>query len=166
MYSKITIKGYPVHPALVAFPITFYTVAFFGFFIIEFFNANAFLYKVAVYSNYAGVITALIAAVPGFLDWFLGIPKQTAAKQRGFLHMTLNITSLLLFAINAGFVWGTQEDPPISVGTSVILTGLGFIFTGIAGFHGWNLVAQHKVGVQLTIEQERKEHEEELRRSA
>ncbi len=71
MYSKIKIAGHPIHPAFVAFPIVFYTVAFVGFLTFEFFNGNAFLYKVSLYSNYAGIVSALVAAVPGFLDWLL-----------------------------------------------------------------------------------------------
>lgn len=31
----------------------------------------------------AGVVTAVAAAIPGFIDWTLGIPARTAAKVDG-----------------------------------------------------------------------------------
>lgn len=164
MYSKIKLFGHPIHPMIVAFPITSYTVAFAGFLAFQL-SGNAYWYKTALYSNYAGVFTALLAAVPGFLDWYLGIPKVTAAKQRGLLHAGLNEGALLLFAINALAFRGTANTASLSW-TPVLLTGVGLLLTLAAGYHGFALTATHKVGVDLTPEQERLEHQRELRRAA
>lgn len=47
----------------------------------------------------AGVAGALLAAVPGFIDW-LSIPRGTRAKALGLSHMILNLCVVALFAIS------------------------------------------------------------------
>jgi uncharacterized membrane protein len=161
MYSKIKLFGHPVHPMFVGFPITLYTAAFVCFIVYQA-NGDPFWFKVAYYSNIGGVLTALLAAVPGFLDWFLGIPKGVAAKKRGLIHAALNVTALTAFAINIFVLRGTVGNPPATIGTSILLTGIGFMLTMAAGYHGFALIGTHKVGVDLTPEQERLEAVHEM----
>ena len=54
---------------------------------------------IAYWTITAGVISGLVAAVPGFVDW-LYIPKRTRARAVGVYHMLLNVTVLVLFAIS------------------------------------------------------------------
>ena len=154
MYSKVKIGGHPIHPMLVAFPIAFYTTTLLAFVIYQYFNPDIFWYKLAYFCNFAGVFTALFAAVPGFMDWAVGIPKSSAAKKRGFLHMLLNVGALTLFAINAFLIYGTWDRPLTDVTTAWVLSLMGVGLTMVAGFHGWALIAVHKVGVTLTPQQE------------
>jgi uncharacterized membrane protein len=165
MYSKVKLFGHPVHPMFVSFPIAFYTATFVGF-VGYAINENPFWYKVAYYANWAGVLTALLAAVPGALDWWLGIPKDTAAKQRGLVHAAFNVAALVLFAFNAFMLRGTADFPASSVNVTILLTGLGFFLTMAAGYHGFALITKHKVGVDLSPEQERIEATKERRRAA
>lgn len=165
MYSKIKIFGHPVHPMLVSFPITFYTAAFVCFVIYQT-NGNPFWHNVALLSNIAGVVTALLAAVPGLLEWWLGIPKDTAAKKRGALHGALNVVALLFFAANWFALRGTLDNPPADNFWPVVLTAIGLGVTMVAGWHGYALIGTHKVGVDLSPQQEMLETREEIRKSA
>ncbi len=54
---------------------------------------------IAYWTITAGIISGLVAAVPGFVDW-LYIPKGTRARAVGIYHMLLNVTVLVLFAIS------------------------------------------------------------------
>jgi uncharacterized membrane protein len=155
MYSKAKIMGHPIHPMLVAFPIVFYTVSLICFVAFQYFGNNPFWYQVAYVSNFAGIATALLAAIPGFIDWAFGIPRGVAAKRRGLIHMSLNVTALVLFAINAYLIFGTFNNVPSNATTNVILSAVGVVVTLAAGYHGWALIGVHKVGVDLTKEQER-----------
>lgn len=157
MYSKAKLAGHPIHPMLVSYPITFYTATMLAFFIYQFVNPDVFWYRFAYVTTIAGVVTALAAAIPGFIDWAYGVPKVSAAKSRGVLHMSLNVGALLFFAIALGRVWGTWDSAPDTVRTLLILSTTGTVLTGVASYHGWELVATHKVGVSLTPEQERLE---------
>lgn len=80
MYSKIKIFGHPIHPMLVAYPIAFYTATLVCYIVYNS-NQNVFWFKVAYAANLAGIIMAVVAALPGFIDW-LYIPSNTAAKKR------------------------------------------------------------------------------------
>lgn len=153
-YSKITIAGHPIHPMLVAFPITFYTSTFIAFVVYAMTNQAAW-WNIALRLNLAGVLTALVAAIPGLVDWAKGIPKGTSAKDTGRKHMLLNVTSSTLFLVNL-LVHRAVSTMPDPAG-AVILTGLGLVAMGVAGFLGWKLVQTHHVGVDLNPEQQRLE---------
>jgi uncharacterized membrane protein len=157
MYSKAKIKGHPIHPMLISFPITFYTVSFVCYCLYQFGAANLFFFQAAYASNVAGVVTAVIASIPGLIDWAYGIPNQSGAKRRGVVHMSLNLLALALFALTAALFSGNWYTGVRSTSFAIVLTGVGFLITTAAGAHGWLLIARHKVGVELTPEQERLE---------
>ncbi|XGC81803.1 DUF2231 domain-containing protein [Bdellovibrio bacteriovorus] len=153
MYSKAKIGNHPIHPMLVAFPITLYALTFVGFVVYATASSDIFWYNLAYFCNYAGVAMAFIAAIPGFVDWAVGIPNNTVAKKDGMIHMTLNLITLGLFAINAIVIRGTWNLGADSVATPITLTGLGTITLLCAGFYGWKMVSEHKVGVMMSKEQ-------------
>ncbi len=164
MYSKAKIAGHPIHPMIVAFPITFYTVSLIAFVVYQFANTEIFWFRLGAFCTYAGVLSALAAAVPGFIDWAFGIPKESAAKKRGLIHMALNVTALILFAINAYRVYGNWYTPVEDASGLWIVALIGVCLTVAAGYHGWELIATHKVGVSMTPEQERIEPVEKMDR--
>jgi uncharacterized membrane protein len=152
MESKIKIAGHPVHPMLIAYPVAFYTAALVCF-IVYHCNTNVFWFKVAIVANIAGVILALVAAIPGFVDW-LGISKIRKAKKVGLNHMICNVLALIFFAINAWLQYPKWNEATPDESPAIILTAIGMILTLIAGFLGWSLIQKHHIGVSLTVEQE------------
>lgn len=154
MYSKVKVAGHPIHPMLVAFPITFYVLTLVGFVVFKAVSPDIFWYKLGYFSNYAAIVTALIAAVPGFIDWAIGIPNQTAAKKRGLIHMSLNLITLALFIGNAFLLEGTWDTGQASLGTSIFLTAIGCLLLLGVGWYGWEMISKDKVGVDMTSEQE------------
>ncbi len=164
MYSKAKIAGHPIHPMLVAFPITFYIVSLIAFLVYNFGSTEIFWYQIGFLATFAGVITALVAAIPGFIDWHYGIPKESAANKRGMIHAGFNVAALILFAVNAYRLSGTWNQPLGNI-ISLWMTALvGVALTGVAGYHGWELIATHKVGVSMTPEQERLEPVQKMNR--
>lgn len=155
MYSKVKIMGRAVHPMLVSFPIVLYTAAFVCFCIYQS-TVNPFWYRVAFIGNFAGVCAAVLAAIPGSID-LSAVPKDSEAKKRGSIHATLNVLSLILFAINLYLIWGTFNLAPEPNILNVFITGGGFILTVVAGYHGYTLIQKNKLAVSLTPEQERVE---------
>ncbi len=163
MYSKIKIMGHPVHPMLVSFPIAFYVATLFCF-IVYALGGSPFWFRAGFVSNIAGVVMAIAAAIPGFLDWSLGIPGGSHAKKDGRTHMILNVTTLIIFAINLWLNSG-QWNAVRPVGRlSILLPLVGVILTGFAGSLGWKMVQTHHVGVQLSPTEEK--YEERRRRAA
>jgi uncharacterized membrane protein len=165
MYSKVRIAKHPLHPMLVAFPITFYTATLLSFAAYAT-TTDLFWWRLALWSNALGVLTAVIAAIPGFIDWASGIPRGTPAKATGRIHMLLNVSALALFTINfivqsnrwielvrTAQTTGRIDSPDPAL--ALVLSGLGFLITLAAGAFGWKLVQTHHVGVDLTEEQQR-----------
>ena len=155
MYSTAKIGGHPLHPMLVAFPITFYLATFVGFLVYQFVSSEIFWFKFAYFSNFAAVVTALVAAIPGFVDWALAIPNGTAAKKDGLIHMSLNLIVLAIYAFNAYTLPGTWDTGKVGLSTNVFLTAVGSLLLTGAGFYGWKMIGYHKVGVDLSPAQER-----------
>ena len=147
MYSKVKIAGHPVHPMLVAFPVAFYTATLVCY-ITYSSNQDPFWFRVAVVANIAGVATAVLAALPGFIDW-LFIPKDVSAKKTGLFHMICNVLALICFAIVAFTECEKWDEVKPMLGFAIPLTVIGFGLTMVAGFLGWTLVQKHHVGVDM-----------------
>lgn len=157
MYSKLKLFGHPIHPMVVAYPIAFYTSTLVAF-LIHAFTADAFWVRVAIAANLAGVVMAVVAAVPGFIDWLVGIPSGTRAKRTGLIHLSLNVAALVVFLISLFSYLGRWSDPEGATATlGIILALIGVGLTVAAGFQGWILIQDHHVGVRLSPEQERME---------
>lgn len=145
MYSKIKIFGHPVHPMLIAFPVALYTAAMVCFLVYNG-NADPFWFKAGLAANIAGVGMAILAALPGFIDW-LNIPTGTKPKSTGIIHLVFNVIALVLFAINAYMLYDQWNAAAPELYYALPLTIAGFICTLVAGFMGWTLVQTYHVGV-------------------
>ena len=146
MYSKARLFGHPLHPMLVAYPIAFYTATLVAYAIAQA-GGGVFWFKVGIVANLAGLITAALAAAPGFVDWFLGIPGGTEAKTSGFRHMVLNDVALALFIANAAVNTGRWGEARPNAVVGIVLAALGLACTVAAGFYGWSLIQDYHVGV-------------------
>lgn len=147
MYSKVKIFGHTVHPMLVGFPIAFYTATVVCYIVFRS-NQDPFWFKVGVAANIAGVIMAVVAALPGFIDW-LNIPREAKAKKTGLFHMVCNVIALLCFGITAWLQYPKWNEVNPELGLAIPLTGAGFIITMVAGFLGGTLVQKYHVGVDI-----------------
>jgi uncharacterized membrane protein len=145
MYSKIKIAGHPVHPMLIAYPVAFYTATVVCYFVYQW-NHEVFWFKVAYVANVAGVVMALLAAIPGFIDW-LNIPAGKKAKKTGVFHMLSNVIALVLFAVCVYMEKDNWNNAQPDAGAAPVLSLAGLILTIVAGFLGWTLVQKHHVGV-------------------
>jgi uncharacterized membrane protein len=156
MYSKVKIAGHPVHPMLIAYPVAGYTGTLVGFAVYAA-TGHQFWLNFAIALNIAGVAGALLAALPGFADWALGIPRGSQAKKVGLAHAGLNVVSLALFAISLGLYASHWNGPATSATAGLALSSAGVLCTVGAGFLGWMLVQNYHIGVTMTPVQERDE---------
>ncbi|WP_112467443.1 DUF2231 domain-containing protein [Streptomyces triticisoli] len=156
MYSKATVAGHPLHPMLIGFPVAFYTGTLAGFAVYAA-TGSQFWLNLAIALNVVGVGSALLAALPGFVDWAFGIPRGSAAKTVGLAHAGLNVTALALFAISLGTYVTHWNGPATGATLGLALTSAGMLCTLAAGFLGWMLVQDYHIGIRLTPAQERDE---------
>jgi len=146
MYGKAKLLGHPIHPMLVGFPVAFYTATLVAF-IAYASTLHPFWYELACVANWAGVGMAAVAALPGLVDWAIGIPRASAAKKTGLIHMALNVAALAAFLINAIVATQRWDEALPPGGTGIVLSALGVLLTLPAGFLGWSLVHHDHVGV-------------------
>lgn len=156
MYSKATIAGHPIHPMLIGFPVTCYTGTLVGFAVYAA-TGHQFWLNLAIALNVVGVGSALLAALPGLIDWAFGIPRGSAAKTVGLSHAGLNVIALVLFAISLGTYVTHWNGPATGTILGLALTSAGVACTLAAGFLGWMLVQDYHIGIRLTPTQERDE---------
>ena len=91
----------------------------------------------------AGVISGLVAAVFGFID-FLSIPSGTRAKRIGRLHGIGNVVVVVLF----GASWFLRRDNPGAPETlAIALSVAAAALSGVTGWLGGELVDRLGVGV-------------------
>jgi uncharacterized membrane protein len=94
---------------------------------------------VAYYTLIGGIVGALVAAVPGFID-MLSLPWST--KRIALLHMSINLTVVALYAVNA---WlrsrGGAEMTP------VWLSVIAVLMLVVSGWLGGKMVYLHGVAV-------------------
>jgi uncharacterized membrane protein len=154
MYSKTKVFGHPIHPVLVMFPITFYTATLVSYIVYSATNLP-FCFQLGVVANIAGVATAALAALPGFIDWNWGLPGGHPAKSIGLVHMGIQVVALGVFGANAviqSFQWNYTAPTP---GLAIVLSSIGFVLTAVGGYLGAEMVQRHHVGIDLTPEQNR-----------
>jgi uncharacterized membrane protein len=142
MGSKIKIAKHPVHPMLVPIPIGLWIFSFVCDLIYLLGSKNPVWEQVALYTMIGGVIGALLAAVPGFID-FLSF-KDPKIKKIGAFHLGLNLFAVLLFGFNAGL----RFNGPTSSTTPIILSLVGIVVLGVSGWLGGEMVYVHGVGVE------------------
>jgi nitrite reductase/ring-hydroxylating ferredoxin subunit/uncharacterized membrane protein len=142
MRSAAHFRGHPIHPALIPFPFAFLTGAF-VFHLVGRLTGHASLWRTGGYLAVAGITTALLAAIPGLVDYVRTVPPDSSGKRRATLHMVLNLSVVAVFAVAT---WLGRASPP--PGTSIlILEGLATAALFIAGWHGGVLVARNQIGV-------------------
>jgi uncharacterized membrane protein len=91
----------------------------------------------------AGLITGVLAAVFGFIDW-LAVPAKTRAKSIGLYHAILMDVTLILFAVGLYLRWDTPATPA-TIATICSFVGLAFALVG--GWFGGELVERLGVSV-------------------
>jgi len=141
MSTPASVARHPIHPILVGLPIglwVFSVVADLTFYV----GWGGAIWKdVAFYTLGGGIVGALLAAVPGFID-FLSI-TDARARQVGITHMVANLIALAVFSASFWLRWiATVGFLP--AGFSIV----GLVVLGVAGWFGGELVFVHGVGVK------------------
>jgi uncharacterized membrane protein len=135
-------KGHPSHPILVAFPIGLWIFSLISDLIFKFGYGGAVWNDVAFYTLAGGIVGALIAAVPGFID-LLGI-QNPKSKSIGIWHMIINLIAVVLFCVN----WWLRTQRAPGDNLPIVLSVIGVVFIIISGWLGGELIYVRGVAVK------------------
>lgn len=144
MKSKANFKSHPLHPILVSFPIAFF-IGTLGFDVLGLlYNQNEF-HNIAMYLTIAGIGFALLAAVPGIIDYIFIVPPKSSAKRRATNHALINLLMLMIFGVALALRF--QENIALSLITGLEVAGV--ILLSISGWLGGTLVYRNQIGVDI-----------------
>jgi len=130
---------HPIHPTLVVLPLGLWIAAL-AFDIAYAVTGNPLWRTIAFWNIGAGVIGALLAAVPGFVDY---LDLDGRARRLGTYHMFLNLAAVAVFAVN----WYVRTRVAPDSLWPLALSILGVVGVIISGWIGGELVYVERVGV-------------------
>lgn len=142
MESRAKFLGHPIHQMLIVFPLGLLAMAII-FDVIAIVLANGYWSEIAYWMMAAGIISGLVAAPFGLIDW-TGIPSGTRAKRIGALHGLGNVVVLALFA---GSWWLRGAAPASPEGLALALSFGGGVLALGTGWLGGELVDRLGIGV-------------------
>ena len=142
MASPASIGKHPLHPILVPLPIGLWIFSLVCDAVYAFVSSDIFWDRMAQWTMLGGIAGALLAAVPGFID-FLSL-TDSRVKRVALTHMLVNLTTVALYAVN---LWLRTASPP-GAGTAVALSVVGVLMLAVAGWLGGELVFRHGVAVE------------------
>lgn len=138
----VRVLGHPIHQMLITLPLGMLSGAVI-FDVLAMVTSSISMATVAYYMIAAGVLTGLLAAPFGFVDW-LGIPPGTRAKSIGAIHGLGNVAVVALFAVS----WLLRRPDPLTPSTvALTLSFAGFLIALVTGWLGGELVDRLGIGV-------------------
>ena len=120
MKSKAVLFGHPAHPMLIPFPFAFLTGAFL-FDAAGWWSETPAWWTTGGHLALAGIAAALVAAVPGLIDYLYTVPPRSSGKKRATQHMLANLTTVALFAT----AWLVRGDPAHGLDEGGAVGGIG-----------------------------------------
>lgn len=143
MRSKASYRGHPIHPALIPFPFAFLYGSFFFDFAGQISERPSW-WTTGAYLSVVGIVAALVAAVPGLIDYFSTVPPNSSGRRRATKHMVVNLGAVSLFVV----AWLIREPSDVAPGALVlVLEGIGVSLLTAGGWMGGVLVNRNQIGV-------------------
>ncbi len=142
MKSKVHYKSHPLHPMLIAFPVSFFMGTLL-FHITGWVLDKPGLLTTAYYLNIAGIGFGLLAAIPGLIDFIYTVPPKSSGKKRAAQHGIINVTMLLIFT--SAFFYRRNTD--INHYILLLIETIGAALLGVAGWMGGTLVYRNQIGI-------------------
>jgi uncharacterized membrane protein len=142
MASPASVAKHPIHPMLVTLPIGLWVFSLVSDVIYVMRWGGSVWNDVAFWTMAGGIVGALIAAVPGFVD--LLSMSNGKVKSIGILHMSINLVVVALFGMN---LWLRYQAIP-GTASPIWLSVIGVGLLGVSGWLGGEMVYVHGVAVE------------------
>jgi uncharacterized membrane protein/nitrite reductase/ring-hydroxylating ferredoxin subunit len=136
---------HPIHPMLVHFPIGFLVLSFLLDLVSLAFPEVPNLVRGSFYAMLLGIITALLAAVPGFVD-YSDIRRDHPGKVTATRHMILNLMVVAIYGINLWIRSSALSDPKISL-PALLLSIISVGLLSVSGYLGGRLIYDEGIAV-------------------
>lgn len=139
MSSPASIAGHPLHPMLVPLPIGLWVFSFVAD-LVALSTGGGSWPAIAFYTMLGGLVGAVLAAIPGLID-FTAV-HAAPVRRVAILHLVLNLCLVILYSVNLWLRWDL-----VSGRLPLLLSALGILALGFSGWLGGELVFVRRVGV-------------------
>ena len=143
MRVPASLAKHPIHPMLVVFPISLWIFSLVCDLIGTTIATTDIWFTVALYTMIGGLIGALAAAVPGLIDLLFYKGGAPPVKKIALIHMTINLTAVVLYAVN---IWLRMSGQSMKV--PIVLSIIGVCMIAVSGWLGGQMVHVYGVGVE------------------
>jgi uncharacterized membrane protein len=163
MRSKFSVLGHPLHPALVTVPIGLFIWTFAADIIYLATGKDGMWYEISEYTGAAAVVTALVAALPGFGDYFTIALKSNVAVM-ATAHMLLNLSTVALFGV--AFVMQLDDGALRGSNLAVVvaLHAIGASLLTVSGILGGEMAHRHHLSIVPDADSAREEQARHAKR--
>lgn len=147
MKSRLSLSGHPLHVILVDLPITLW-IASLAADVVALATGDPFWSRAAWWAIAAGIVTALMAAAAGAVDYFNSVPPHSTAQKTARTHGLLNVGIVVLFSIG---LWLRSDGPAVGGSewwTVFALSAVGVLALAYSGWLGGTLVYGYEMGVE------------------
>jgi uncharacterized membrane protein len=164
MKSTARIGEHPIHPMVVPYPFAFLSGAW-GFRLLARARGNDALERTADHLRTAGLLSSIVAAVPGVIDYFGSVPDGPP-KRTATLHAISNSSALVCFTAAAAAAYRGSHTRDIvtrfeSIGTAFLCLG-GWLGGHLSYHHHVGVVEEHEPGKERATTRELREEAEAL----
>ena len=159
MPSPASIRKHPLHPMFVGFPLGLWVFALVCD-VVRAWSGNPVWGTVALYAVAGGIVGALLAAVPGLID-YLSI-DEAEMKRIATWHMFLNLGAVIIFALNLWLRFHLAEDSKLPL----LLSLCGAAIVAFGGWIGGEMVYVKGMAVEAMEEASQKKTDKRRLRRA
>lgn len=145
MKSNVIVAKHPLHPILVPIPATSFPLALLGDFA-YLGTGELFWHQFALWTIGIGILGALLAALPGLVDYVTIVPGE--ARKTASTHMVLNLSMVGLFIINLAIRLATSATNMNWVALETVLSVVGVATMFYAAWLGGHMVYHYRIGVE------------------
>src|SRR2546423_7721129 len=128
MNTPASVRTHPIHPMLIVFPIGLWIFSLVCDVIYHAGSHNLYWKSVAFYTMAGGIVGALLAAIPGFVDYLSLTDRRL--KRIATTHMVLNLV-VALFIFNLGVRYNASPSGEM-FGLALSLIAIAFLLVS-----GW-----------------------------
>ena len=154
MRAPANIAKHPIHPMLVAVPIGLWLFSLICDLFFYFGGGSENWRIVACYTVAGGIVGALVAAIPGFID-MLSLPW--GLKRIALMHMSINLTVVALYVVNFWLRARDLQGEAQSM-TAFWLSVIAVAMLVVSGWLGGKMIYVHGVAVETPPEPAPSEH--------
>jgi uncharacterized membrane protein len=144
MRTPASIAKHPIHPMLVPIPIGLWIFSFVCDLAFVLGKGVSLWFTLGFYAMIAGLAGALLAAIPGMIDM---LSLRGTVKKIALTHMALNLTIVVLYAVNIG----TRITGSEVAGAPLVLSIVAISLLAVSGWLGGHMVYVHRVAVDEPV---------------